>query len=528
MDRRNFLSSLSSTAAIAGIPSGAFAQNRAETIVSISESAWNGLDSQVAGAAFSNYGVIWNTYDRLLNFGTKKDPVTGLEVTDGKKMAPAIAEDWNSQGLATTFKLRKDVVFHDGTPLKAADVKWSLDRAIGVGGNAKFQMKTGSMEDPNQIVVIDDYTIRIDLPNSNPLLLPNLAVPLINIYNSGLIKSKATAADPWGLEFTKQNLAGSGAFKIATFTTDTIAFVRNPDWKLGKPPVERVVWRVVPSASTRRALLERGDADISVEFPPKDMADMKTDGKLGVYATPLANCCSFLAMNLKVAPFDKLAVRQAIALSIPYDKILSAVFFNNGAVLSGGPAKVTSENWPQSGPFKTDQQRAKKLLADAGLPNGFETTLSFDMGGASIMEPLAVLVQESLSQIGIKVTLDRIPGANWRSSFMARKLPLIINSFNSFLDAPHYYFDFVYGKSSIFNSMNYESAKMEELLTAARRETNPARYAALAREFIQLGFSDLPSIPLYQPYQYVAAQRRIAGYQPAFHRQIDFRSLSKT
>lgn len=531
MDRRDFLKGSTGLAAaglgpFVGMPL-ARAQSTKDTLVAISESGWNGLDSQVPGAAFPNYGVVWNCYDRLISFGVKKDPITGLDVLDGSKFEPALAEDWNVQGLSATLKLRKDAVFHDGTPVRAADVKWSLDRALGVGGNAKFQLKTGSMEHPEQFVVIDDFTLRIDLPNPNPLLLVNLGMPLINIYNSGLVKSKTTEADPWGLNYTKSNLAGGGAYKIANYTTDTMALVEHAGWKLGKAHMERVVWRVVPSASTRRALLERGDADISIEFPPKDIADMKAVGKLAVYATPLANCCAFVAPNLKVAPFDNIKVRQAIAYAVPYDKILSAALFNNSRLLAGGPAKVDSPLWPQPGPYRYDLAKARQLMAEAGLANGFETTLSFDMGQAGIMEPLSVLVQESLAQIGIKVTLDRIPGSNWRSSFIERKLPLIINYFISFIDYPHYYFDFVYGKSSIFNSMNYESAKLETLLTAARSETDPKKYAALAEQLIQLGFDDLPTIPIYQPYQYVAAQKGLTGFVPGFHRQVDYRAIGK-
>src|SRR5260370_35150602 len=119
-------------------------------------------------------------------------------------------------------------------------------------------------------------------------------------------------------------------------------------------------------------------------------------------------------MNVKTPPFDKLKVRQAIAYAIPYQKIMDAAMFGRGVPMFGGPAEVSAPVWPQPTPYVTDLAKAKQLLAEAGLADGFETTLSFDLGIAVTNEPICVLVQESLAQIGIKVALSKIPGANWR------------------------------------------------------------------------------------------------------------------
>ena len=146
---------------------------------------------------------------------------------------------------------------------------------------------------------------------------------------------------------------------------------------------------------------------------------------------------------------------------------------------------------------------------------------------AGILEPMCVLIQESYGQIGVKLTLDKISGANWRSAFMSKKLPLITNFFYGFIDYPHYYFDFTFGKNSIFNSMNYESAAMAGLLQKARFETDRAKYDELVKQFIQLSFDDVPSFPLYQPYQYVAMQKNLSGFRAVFHRQIDYRTLRR-
>ncbi len=157
------------------------------------------------------------------------------------------------------------------------------------------------------------------------------------IYNSGLVKKNATEKDPWGMEYTKLNTAGSGAYKVTKWTAGTeVILERNDDWVGGPlPKVRRVIWRMVPSAGNRRALLERGDADISYELPNKDFVELKDAGKLTITSVPFSNGCQYIGMNVTKPPFDNLKVRQAVAHAIPYQKIIDAVLFGLGKPLHG-------------------------------------------------------------------------------------------------------------------------------------------------------------------------------------------------
>jgi peptide/nickel transport system substrate-binding protein len=441
---------------------------------------------------------------------------------------PELAEEWNDSGRAVTFKLRRNATFHDGAPVTAREVKWSLERALAAGGNPKFQLGTGSLTDPSQFVVVDDHTFRIDYDRFDRQMLPNLAFSVPNILNSELIKKNASANDPWGLEWSKNNLAGGGAYRIAERTPTSITYVRFDNWKSGPlPAIECVVWRVVPAAATRRALLERGDVDVSNEFPPKDIAEMEREGKVNVFTTPIDNAVQFVVMNEKMAPFDNVKVRRAIAYAIPYRKIMDVALYGKARPLFGGPAEINDAKWPQRSPYDTDLAKAKSLLVEAGLPNGFETTFSFDAGSAGILEPASVLIQESLGQIGVRVTLDKISGANWRTSFASKKLPFLTNLFAGWLDYPNYYFEMALGRTSIFNSGDYGNATMLQMVHEARFERDPAKYDEMVKKFIKIAFDDVASIPLYQPYSYVAMQKRIRGYRYWFHRQMDYRSLLK-
>lgn len=537
MDRRTFIKSGAAVAA-AGVAapavwSPAKAQARQETLLIVSESGPNNLDIHGVGTNVPGYEVSWNCYDRLITHEMKTG-ANGAPYYDRDKFKPELAEDMNVGDMSATFKLRKNAKFQDGTPVTAKDVKWSLDRAVSVGGFPTFQMKAGSLEKPEQFVVVDDHTIRVDFIRKDKLTIPDLAVIVPCVVNSELVKKNAGPNDPWGLEYTKLNTAGSGAYKVTRWTPGTeVVLERNEDWVSGpKPQVRRIIWRMIPSAGNRRALLERGDADISYDLPNKDFAELKGNNKLRIISTPYSNGIQYIGMNVKNPPFDNPKVRQAVAYALPYQKIMDAVLFGLAEPMfgrkSGAPTQVA---WPQPHQYDTDLNKARGLLAEAGYPNGFETSLSFDLGFAGINEPLCILVQESLALIGIKTTINKIPGANWRTELNKKTMPLFTNVFSGWLDYPEYFFFWCYdGQNSVFNTMSYQSKEMDGYIDAARvaaaANDTPA-YDKNVRGFVDLAFTDVPRIPLFQPYVNVAMQSNVGGYQYWFHRRLDYRALTK-
>ncbi|WP_314954897.1 ABC transporter substrate-binding protein [Bradyrhizobium cosmicum] len=539
MKRRDFLKSVSGLAAGAALPavpsviSSAYADARSETLLIVSEGGPNNLDIHGIGTNVPGYEVSWNCYDRLISHEMKTGP-GGVPYYDRDKFKSELAEEFKIDDMSVTFKLRKNAKFHDGTPVTAKDVKWSLDRAVSVGGFPTFQMSAGSLTKPEQFVVIDDYTVRVDFLKKDRLTVPDLAVIVPCIVNSELVKKNASEKDPWGLEFTKQQTAGSGAYKVTKWTAGTeVIMERNEDWVCGPlPKIKRVIWRMVPQAGNRRALLERGDADISYELPNKDFQEMKASGKLNVVSLPFSNGIQYIGMNVTKPPFDNPKVRQAVAYALPYQKIIDAVMFGLANPMFGASKdRPTEVAWPQPHKYNTDMDKAKALLSEAGFANGFETTISFDLNFAGVNEPLCVLVQESLAQIGIKTTINKVPGANWRTELNKKEMPLFTNVFSGWLDYPEYFFYWCYhGNNSVFNTMSYKSPEMDKLIDGARTAAaggDTATYDKDVKSFVDLAFSEIPRIPLYQPFVNVAMQKNISGYQYWFHRRLDYRSLAK-
>ena len=537
MQRRRFLShTAAGTLAAplaAALPSGAAAQARPmDVLVVANEFGPNSLDIHTVGANRPSYGVSWVCYDRLMTYGKKKLP-DGRVVYDRDKLEPELAESWQMapDGNSVTFKLRKNAKFHDGTRVTAKGVKWSFDRAVTVGGFPTFQMAAGSLEKPEQFEVVDEHTFRVKFIRRDKLSMPDLAVPVPSIFNSELVKKNATPQDPWGLLWTRNNAAGGGAFKVESWRSgQEIVYVRNDDWKSGpSPKLRRIVQRDVPNAGNRRALLLKGDIDITFDLPPKDFSERAAEGAaVKVSSMPIENAMFYLGMNVNKPPFDNPKVRQAVAWALPYDKMFDNAIYKRANKLYGAAGPVKTIAWPQATQYKTDVAKAKALMAEAGLAGGLETTLSFDLGGATVGEPMAVLIQEALGAIGIKLQINKIPGATWRAALLKKDMPMLINRFGGWLDYPEYFFFWCdHGQNAVFNTMGYQNPKLDKLITNARFAESKPIYEGAVKEMIQLAYDEVPRIPIMQPTMDVAMQKDVQGYQYWFHLQPDYRQLHK-
>lgn len=499
----------------------------------------NGLDLHQVGTNRPAYGISWCIYDRLLTFGTKTlaDGTISYDYTD---VQPELAESWEvaDDGMSVTFALRQDATFHDGSPVTANDVKWSYDRAVSVGGFPTFQMKAGALEKPEQFEVVDDYTFKVNFLRQDKLTLMDMAVPIPAIINSKLVEPNVTSDDPWGLEWVNANDAGGGAYMIESFQPEErIVLVRFEDWKSGPlPQAQKIIELNVPEAGNRRALLERGDVDINFNLAEKDVSELKAEGKYTIFTTPIENCLYTLDLHaqpeLKGAanPFADVKVRQAVAYALPYDAIVETAMYGECVPMYGATSKEPSTiEWPQPYPYNTDLEQAKALMAESGYPDGFDTILAFDLGQKEWAEPLAVLTQEALAKIGINVTLEKVPGSNFRAVLVEKSRPMIINNFGGWLNYPDYFFFYSYhGQNATFNGSAYQNPEMDKFIDAALKTApgDPA-YDENVKGFLKIAFEEMPRVPILQPYLSVAMQTNIEGYQYWFHRQLDYRQLRK-
>jgi len=361
--------------------------------------------------------------------------------------------------------------------------------------------------------------------------MPDMAVPVASIYNAALAKKHATPEDPWAAVWLKNNEAGGGAYKVESYRPgQEIVYTRFDNWKSGPlPAIKRVIQRDVPSAGNRRALLIKGDIDMTYEMPPKDFSELGGEKtKLKVASTPIENAVWYVGMNTAKPPFNNTKVRQAVAYALPYDKMNDSALYGRGVKLYGASNDPKTPVWPQAHGYKTDLAKAKALLKEAGFENGFETTLSFDLGGATVGEPMAVLIQESLAQIGIKASINKVPGANWRAALLKKDMPLLINRFGGWLNYPEYFFFWTYhGQNAVFNTMSYQNASLDKTITNARFAESKPLYDGMVKDMVKIAFDEVPRVPLFQPLMDVAMQPNISGYTYWFHLQPDYRQIVK-
>lgn len=509
------------------------AVSRKDTLVVVSGGSINSLDIHRAGTNRTSYQVAINMYDRLVTFGIK-DTGDGSLKYDSETINPELAKSWeiSEDGLTYLFHLREDATFWDGSNVTASDVKWSFDRAVSLGGFPTVQMKAGGLISPEQFSTVDEHTFKITMPTASKLTLPDLAVPIPMIINADVAKENATKDDPWATEYLHKTPAGGGAYMLERWNPgQQLVYKRFDQWKSGPlPQMQRVIVREVPSSATRRALIERGDADVALSLPAKDVKELQNNKDLKVSSSTIDNTLHAVGLNMKFEPFTKLKVRQAIAYAIPYQQIFDVAAYGMGEPMWGRDTKqATTAVWPQPFPYKTDLTKAKTLLAEAGYPNGFSVPISINLGFAQWTEPTALLIQENLKAIGITAPVNKIPGASWRTKALVEKgLELHLKNFGGWLNYPDYYFYWAYIKGHLFNSMNYDNTEIKTLVdNTLNMPIDDQQYVPNVQRMIDIATDQVPMIPLWQPSLDVVMRKDVSGYVNWFHRQLDIRAFTK-
>ncbi|WP_316167653.1 MULTISPECIES: ABC transporter substrate-binding protein [unclassified Bradyrhizobium] len=534
MSKRSLFAAPALLAVMLAAPS-AHAQSRAETLRYVTGATVNTLDPNIPGSTREAFALSMSSYDRLVSFGRKQ--LNGKWVFDLDTITGELAESYqvSSDGLKITFKLRPDAKFQDGSPVTAEDVKWSLDRCVTAPILGKAQLLTGSLTSADQFKVIDPLTFEVTLPKPDKLALPNLATVYPIIINSKLAKAHATAEDPWALNWTKENAAGSGAYIVESFKPgEQVIAKRNEAWNRGTPDkpaaFKRLIIQSVPEPATRANLVERGDADLVIDLQASDVQSLEGKGKLKVISTPQYNAVTFISMNNAIPPFDNVNVRRAIAYALPYDDMFKAALFGRGAPLYGATwadGKPPSGGYPIPQPIKLDLEKARAYLKDAGMADGFSTTFSFNVGQAATAEPMAALVKESLAKIGIKVDIQKLPDAQMSTAINEKKLPFFTEGIVAWLPSTDYFYRNFYTGKQRWNYSSTDNAELEKIAQEARFEADKAKYEEQGKALNAIHFDQMFQIPIWQAAQDAVMQPTVDGYVYQFTRQVDYRNLSR-
>jgi peptide/nickel transport system substrate-binding protein len=531
--RRGFCQSLIAGTALASGFSlatwrGAVAQGRESTV----RIAWPydtaSLDAVGIGAQRSTWCVSLHLYDRLVTYAAVTRP-DGTRQYDPAELRPELAERWeiSPDSKTITFHLRPNARFHDGSPVTAEDVRWSIERALNVKGAAGV-MAVGALKSADQLKVLDSNTFQVTLAAPNRFAIPVFTIPFAAIINSKFAKRNATAQDPWANEWLKRNSAGGGAYRIEAFRNDQVVLTRNEDWVCGpKPAMRQVIFQTVPESATRGALVERGAADIAIEIPPNDFAAVLERGQVRALAIPMPNQMDFVAMNSQAAPFNDVRVRQAVAYALPYQQIFQSVFRGRGAPLYGAPGEPQPAIFPQPSAFNTDVERAQALLKEAGQADGFGTSLIYSAAKAAYFDPLSLAIRDALGKVGIRVNIDRLPGAQFDERVAARGTQMLIDNRVAWLSLPDYWFTAFYTGTSTSNLGNFADPKLDQMLKDLPGDASPEVYGEKTSEMSKLVLTEVPMIPLRRGAVEFVMSKELSGYTYWFHGLPDARDLKR-
>lgn len=518
--------------ASAGMTLAAHSAASAQQLLILAEDVVAGFDYDGPSAAIpsSQQGMV-TLLEPLVRYAPGAVNESGVQMPDFSKFEGALAESWtyDEATLTWTLKLRQNVKGCNGATFTADDVVYTFARAKSVSGAAPigwFLSNVASIEgftpavfgdDPkakelgDEVKKIDDYTVQIKQSEPNALFLPVLSIFGLLVFDKETMEEHKTDADPWSHNYVNnENAPGFGAYCLESWKKNQeITYKANTDYYGGAPKIERVSVRRVPQSSNRLVVLRTGQAQLVTGLTPKEYDSLRSVENLKVGGV-IGNENMFVHMNFKSKPFDNPKLREAIAHAIPYDQIIKTGYFGqatkwDGVVPSGYPGYAAAKT-----PFKYDPEQAKKLLAEAGYPDGAGLDafadafqLSYVAEKESTLGPIVNIIQSSLRNIGIPASLNPIPQTQYGDrQLVKRDLPFAINDQEKPVGVDAGYavqlFFVSADKGGLNNMVNYSNATVDDLWAKARIEPDATKRVDMLGQIQSQVYGDLAWLPVVE------------------------------
>lgn len=452
----------------------------------------------------------------------------------GFDVEPAIAKSWrvSPDGLTWTFTLKKGLTFSDGTPIDADAVKFNFDRwrlqSNPYHGSYPYVYYTTMFGGfPGMIADVRTQgadTVVFTLSHPFAPFLHDLAMPCFAIGSPTAIRNDL---DGFG-----QHPVGWGPYTLAEWVKDDHITLRaNPNYPV-KAAYQTVIIRDIPDQATSVLLMQKGDVGILTDPRPDDAAELAKQPGITVYYQP-ANNNSYLAMNEDRPPFEKLAVRQAIAYAVDVRQIVSA-FYPKGAVVANTwtPPGMLGDN-PSVKAYAYDPEKAKALLAGAGFANGFSTELYYPTIPRPYMpEPqrVAEAIQADLKKVGIAVTLQPFEWATFLQKVRNGEHPMCLLGWSGDNGDPDNFMYALLDRDSAHtpDAQNYafwRDPQFHNLMLDGQVTSDPAKRALIYAQANALIHDQVPAIPIVHVAVPIVVKSSITGIVPSPDTHIAFEYL---
>jgi len=476
----------------------------------------------------SAYYLISNVYQSLLHEVYKPD-AEGKVLMGTSVFEPDGAESytWSADGQCATFVVRKGMKFSNGKDVTAKSFKYGLDRALLGPGYLASLLALGGVTEASQITVKDDYTLEVCAPKKTPMFEPLFAFNVIPAMDEETSKANATAEDPWGTEWYKTNVVGSGPYILQGWTPgDQYVVEPNATFWRGADFFQnaKIIVKLIPNPQDRELLLKSGGIDLTIGIPYKDVDELKKDPAVSILEIPYSRV-RYLGMNNKIAPFDNVKVRQAIMYAIPYDTILEKAVYGHGR-----PAKsIIPSDFPTSDqtywPYNTDAAKAKAMLTEAGV-TGFDVELAVRLSIAEDVEA-ATWIQSALSEIGVNVTVNKMADAQFFDKINKHELAFFIHDWYSWLHDPFYQFNWMARCGFATNYVDYCNAEFDKLFDQGLYEQDPAKREAISVQMQHMWLDEAPWAPLYHPNWIIGTGPKFKGFAVDFGLMLQYAHMTK-
>lgn len=430
--------------------------------------------------------------------------IYGRLVTIDAALAPKpdLAESWeiSPDGLIYTFKLRKGVKFHNGQPLVAGDVKYSYERVLDPKTKST---STAGLLSIDKIETPDDGTVKITLKKPNAAFLVGLWSP-----NYAIVKKEDV--DKNG-DLTKI-ANGTGPFKFKEYVPNTkVTLERFADyWDTGKPYLDGIEMIPVPDDTARSTAIRTGTVDFVEYAPAKDIPQLKADKSLTITGDQNTNI-RYLGFNLtqKDKPWANPKVRQALSMAMDRSAIVDAAFYGLAiptlALFPAGYWAALDVKVPAQ-----DIPGAKKMLADAGFPNGFKATIK-TWSSYPFLSNAALAVQDQLKQIGVQVEVLPEDNGTFIADNNAKNYDMLVSGTSGYTDPDNIIRgSFFSGLAS--NNSGYADPEFDQLVNDAVAVTKQEDRKKIYEKLQQKLLADNPWVMLYEGSQYEAMKSYVKGY----------------
>jgi peptide/nickel transport system substrate-binding protein len=508
------------------------------TLVVAAPATPSSLDSEF-NVDIQTTDAIGMLYDSLVKFKTIRDPDNAHVRREdlafhknekyGWALEAKLAESWHLEkgGRKAVFQLRKGVKSNWGNELTAKDVKYTWDRHFALKGVGGFFIGVLKLPNPSSVKVEGPYTVSFETPQPNPVML-TMMVNLYNpIFDSTKMLEVEKSGDKWGQNFLKNNHAGFGPYELTQLTHGVQAvFTARKDYYGPKPALTTVVYKEVPQSPQRLALVQGGAADVAQYLRPRELKALSTTNGVRV-DTVRGTQQTWIELNSKMKPFDSVLVRQAMNYALPQDQIIKTVYQGYGYPLRTGVPTIYPSADESFWGYHYDPEKAKSLLKKAGLGSGFSTTLSYN-AGVPEQEEISTIYQTSLRQIGVKLTLNKLPAGTFYDYVTKRGQPMIFYTDAPWNPDPGYANYLYFDSKSYVDYSNYKNPKVDSLIENGLNLIDLSKRIPMYKQAQKLYVDEAPWVFIVRPNPALAVRSNVSGWIYYTSNNVRFQDFRKS